>query len=124
MVLSQMDRDDAMVFKALCSLSVEMDGDCAPVIEYERSSEYEKWGITFEKIVNLTALGLIESELTALSGGYVMKFDNPNIKIKYFDCEYELHESIKEVKLGHVIFTKTGQALCKAIMAEKMKNFG
>ena len=123
MVLSQMDREDAIVFKNLCSLSVEIEGDGTPIIEYERFNEYKKWGINYEKIVNLVSMGLIECELSQLSAGYVVECDSENVKIEYFDYVYDVPEGINTIKIGHIIFTKAGQALYKAIQADKNDEF-
>ena len=119
MVLSQMDRDDAVLFRNLCSLSVEIEGDYSPIIEYQKFKDYAKWGITFDNIINLMALGLIEHNLSNLSGGYLVRPDSKKrkkcIRVKYFDYVYEFPQDIQEIEVGHVIFTKTGQALCKTI---------
>ena len=108
-ILAQMDREDAETFTTLCSLAVKVDDEYEPVIWCHRLDEYKKWGITFDKIISLIALGLIEANLGPIAPGY--------------DSEYEMEKETKTVRVGNVLFTKSGQALHRAISVEKKEGF-
>lgn len=122
-ILSQMDKEDGETFTTLCSLSVKVDGEYQPIVDFRKFDEYEKWGITFDKIVSLSALGVIETDLGPLATGYQIKGEKKPIKVQYFDLEYKMSDIKESVHVGNVIFTKSGQALCKAISAEKKEGF-
>ena len=124
-ILSQMDKEDAETFTTLCSLSIRVGDEYQPLVNFRRFDEYKKWGITFDKIISLSALGVIETDLGPLATGYQIigeKGKGP-IKVHYFDLEYEMSDSKESVSVGNVIFTKSGQALCKAISVEKKEGF-
>lgn len=121
--LEKMDREDAEAFTALCRISVSVEKDASPIVIRERFAEYEELvGITFDKIVSLTALGLIETDLAAVSAGYKMEIDPLPNKIIYYDMEKELKDK-RDLQVGNVLFTKAGQALYWAIDAEKVEGF-
>ena len=45
------------------------------------------------------------------------------IKAKYFNHEFECSNRKNEISIGNVMFTKFGQALCKAITVNEAANF-
>ena len=45
------------------------------------------------------------------------------MEIQYFDKLYLVPANTKELPVGNVLFTKTGQALCRAINIEEQKGF-
>ena len=107
----------------MCSLAVKVDDEYEPVIWCHRLDEYKKWGITFDKIISLIALGLIEADLGPIASGYVIESESNPIKVHYFDSEYEMEKETKTVRVGNVLFTKSGQALHRAISVEKKEGF-
>ena len=121
--LAQMDREDAETFTTLCSLAVKVDDEYEPVIWCHRFDEYKKWGITFDKIISLVALGLIEANLGPIAPEYVIESESNPIMVHYFDSEYEMEKGTKTVRVGNVLFTKSGQALHRAISVEKKEGF-
>lgn len=121
--LAQMDREDAETFTALCSLAVNVDGEYQPIIWCHRLDEYKKWGITFDKIISLVALGLVEANLGPFATEYVIESESNHIKVRYFDSEYEMEKGTRKVRVGNVLFTKSGLALHKAISVEKKEGF-
>lgn len=121
--LAQMDKEDAQAFTALCSITVKINEEYEPIIVAGKLREYERWGITFDSLINLGALGLVKSDLGPLAPGYIIESDKTTIKITYFDLEYEVEKNNKELRIGNVMFTKSGQALCKAISVEKKEDF-
>lgn len=121
-ILSQMDRQDAQMFTAVCTVSVRIDDEYSPVIDVRQFSHYKKYGLDFYKLVNLRALGLIEMDFTRINA-YQIESDEVPIKVHYYNWEYELSKSKEEVNIGNVGFTKSGQALCKAIVTDEPEGF-
>lgn len=122
-ILSQMDKEDAKTFSTLCRMSVLVDSEYAPVIISSKFDEYCKFEITFDKLVSLSALGLIEMDLSGLSFGYSLTSKESLVKIHYYDNEYNVFRDEKKIDIGNVIFTKAGLALCKSIDVEKINGF-
>ena len=121
--LIQMDKEDAKAFSALRSISVLVDGEYTPIVIKEKWEHYERLGITFDNIVDLKALGLIEMDLGPTAPGYSFEKENTPLKVSYFDKKYEFPESIESIDVGNIILTKSGQALCRAITVEKVEGF-
>lgn len=65
-ILSQMDREDAESFTALCSIAIKVEDEYEPVVNINRFDDYANWGLDFDKLVNLKALGLIEMDFSKL----------------------------------------------------------
>lgn len=121
-VLSQMDREDAEAFTILCSLSINVEDDYTPFVVIRRFDEYKKWGINYDKMLNLSSLGLIEIDLGPLAIGYSIECDITPAKVKYNDNEYQF-DNKNSVSVGGIIYTKTGQALFNAINVDKCETF-
>lgn len=121
-ILSQMDRQDAQMFTAVCAVSVRINDEYSPVIDIRQFSHYKKYGLDFDKLVNLRALGLIEMDFTRINA-YQIESNEVPIKVHYYNWEYELSKSKEEVNIGNVVFTKSGQALCKAIVTAESEGF-
>lgn len=121
-VLSQMDREDAEAFTILCSLSINVEDDYTPFVVIRRFDEYKKWGINYDKMLNLSSLGLIEMDLGPLAIGYSIECDINPAKVKYYDNEYQF-DNQNSVSVGGIIYTKTGQALFNAINVDKCETF-
>lgn len=120
--LEKMDKEDAEVFTTLCRIAVQLKGEYAPVIIGSKFGEYKSLGITFDNLVSLNALGLIEMDLGTLSSGYVLTTEKVPEKVIYYNKEYELSEE-KNISIGNVIFTKSGQALCQSLDVDKIEGF-
>lgn len=117
-----MDKDDAETLTTLCRLSVQLEGDYSPVIIRKRFSDYKQFGINFDKLVNLGALGLIEMSLDLLSSEYVLKSEKDLTKVIYHDKEREFSGK-KAIRIGNVIYTKSGRALCQSLDVEEIEGF-
>lgn len=121
--LEEMDREDAEIFTTLCRMSIKLEKDYAPVVIASRFDEYKQFGLTFDGLVNLKALGLIEMDFGPLTdSAYLLAGENVSSKVVYFDMEYELYGQ-NSVPVGNVIFTKTGEALIQAITVDKIDGF-
>ena len=53
---------DAEAFCALCNITVLIGGSGEPFINFRQFQKYEKYGVTFDKINQLEALGLMRTE--------------------------------------------------------------
>ncbi len=122
-ILAQMDKDDAETFSALCKISVSVEDRIAPVVLQSKLKDYEKLGITFESLVNLNAIGLIEMDFGPLAVGYALAAEGEVAKVKYYDREYTFPAGMKDVSIGNIIYTKPGCALCKSIDVDKIDGF-
>ncbi len=126
--LEKMDKRDAELFTLICSFSVyNIESgvpEYTPIIVHDRLDEfYNNRGVTYNSIVDLTSLGLIENDFSAIASGYQETITTLPIQIHYFDKEIHFSEGVRKIPIGNVIFTKTGQALCSAIEAEKQEGF-
>lgn len=82
--MKKMDKEDAEVFTALCRISVQLEGEYSPVIIGSKFDEYKSLiGLTFDKLVSLNSLGLIEMDLSAISSGYALTAEEFPAKVIY-----------------------------------------
>lgn len=121
--LEKMDKEDAEAFTALCRTAIRIEEEYNPFIIGSKFGEYKSLvGIDLDKLLNLNALGLIEMDFGILSSGYARKSKTFPEKIIYFDKEYELSGE-KSIPIGNVVFTKSGEALCRSIDVDKIEGF-
>lgn len=120
--LEKMDKEDAETFSSLARISVKLGKIHAPVIVYKRLEDYRQFGITFDNLLDLSALGLIEMNMEPLSAGYNITTGSVSDKVIYYDKEYEL-DGQKSVSVGNVVYTKSGEALVQAIEVEEIEGF-
>ena len=121
--LEKMDKEDAETFTSLCRITVHLGDECAPVVIGSKFDEYESLlGITLDKLISLNSLGLIEMNLGIFSGGYSLTTSEIPEKVTYFDKQYELYKE-KEIRVGNVLYTKSGQALCQAINVDELDGY-
>ena len=121
--LEKMDREDAESFTALCRIAVQLDGELSPVVIESKIDEYEKLiGITFDRLVSLNSLGLIQMSFGLPMSAYALTTKNAHSKVVYYDKNYDIGDK-NQIDVGNVIFTKSGQALCQAIDTEIVDGF-
>lgn len=120
--LERMDKEDAETFTTLCRMSVQLEGEYAPVIIRRKFSDYKQFGITYDKLVNLSALGLIEMGLDPMFPGYALETEKDSSKVTYFNKKYEFSGK-KQISIGNVIYTKSGEALCQSLDVEEIEGF-
>lgn len=124
-IMEQLDKDMAYKFIKLVSISVWHDDGrkimFTPIVEENISSEYYKEkGFTYDDLVDLQAIGLIQMDFIV---GFTQDSINEIIDIHYFDEIFTLPEGRKKFFVGHVVYTNAGNALCKAITTEKIEGF-
>ncbi|MCM1026842.1 MAG: DUF2806 domain-containing protein [Clostridium sp.] len=61
-------------------------------------------------------------DLNVLSSGYALEAEAVSEKIIYFDKEFEIVRQ-KDISVGNVVFTKSGQALCQSIDVDMIEGF-
>lgn len=126
-ILTQMDSKDAKVFSTIRSISVYVEDDgiqyTPMILRRSMADYYEKMGITYDALVNLQALGLIEMNMNADERTYVFECDKHPITVKYYDKEYYIPSKYDYFNVGNVIFTKAGSALCRNIEMPEKEGF-
>lgn len=121
--LEKMDKEDAESFITLSRISIKLEESHAPVVIASRFDEYKQFGLNFDRLVNLKALGLIEMDFGPLmASAYLLEGENVSPKVIYYDMEYELSGQ-KTIPVGNVIFTRTGEALIRSITVDKIDGF-
>ena len=111
--LIQMDRSDAEAFGILCRMTVKFGEEYAPVIWLDKLEAYNKWGIVYDKLIDLDSLGLISLGDTFLVR-FCLESERANTDVIYFDKHHNMKDS-KKVQVGDVIYTKRGTAMYKAL---------
>ncbi len=124
-ILEQMDKNDAERFVKLCSFAVRSKNEqhYMPVYLAAHRDYYAEKGVNYSALVDLCALGLIEMNMGYINTEYKTTCSDVPIEICYFDKHFSMPEDVKEVPIGNVIFTKSGQALCRVIEAEEQKKY-
>ena len=85
------------------------------------AKEHPEWiildrdGVPVRAQWNLPAFDLV--------GGYYQTSTENSITVNYFDESYTFDVGIDRFNVGQIIYTKAGNALCKAIIAEKIEGF-
>lgn len=120
-ILCKMDVESAKDFSALSRVSVKIGDSCAPIIIQDKLDDYKKWGISFDSLVNMRAIGLIEMDFGFATGYTVTSTELPN-KITYFENEYCFSHNMSTF-VGNVIYTKCGKELCNVLEVEEIEGF-
>ena len=126
--LDKMDRKDAERFTLLGTFSVlTKDNDkysYVPIIlDSHLKDYYSPKGLDFDALIDLKSLGLIEVDVGPFSHGYCTTLlSKPNV-VFYFDKQYKVPDIMDELPVGNVLYTKTGQALRRAIKPEQQEDF-
>lgn len=123
-IMEHLDKDTAYIFIKFASVSINYyDGEkviYSPVIGNIYDTYFEEKGFKYDDLVELKATGLIEYDLV---GGYYQTSTENSITVNYFDESYTFDVGIDRFNVGQIIYTKAGNALCKAIIAEKIEGF-
>lgn len=127
-IMEQIDTEMAMSFMKIAAISVyfEEDGivEYSPIVHVESTPSLKQViGVSFDDLVNLQSIGLIEMNFGILDAGYFASAKHEPVKIRYFDEEYQLPAGEKTFNVGKVIYTKAGQALCHAVRPQKIDGF-
>lgn len=127
-IMEQMDKEQAMQFMDVAATSVytAYDGihDFTPVIWREALDEYKsKYRITVDSLINLQSIGLIETQMGSFNAGFSITSEIKPVIIHYFDQEWCMPNDISEFDVGCVVYTKAGEALCRAVKPQKSEDF-
>ena len=126
--LEKMDKKDATDFSAVCSVSVEFSSDervtYSPIIRLRKYEDfYKNAGITYERIVDLQSIGLVQTEVGLSDDLYIIDSSKASGILRYHDQTYVIPEDKDFFYVGSVIFTRIGEALCKAVTPVKHDDF-
>jgi hypothetical protein len=105
--LSSLDKADAELFTQLCTFSWVIESIVPLIYDFE-GEIYKKHGITFESLIHLNSIGLVQLE-------YLLNFRSSGLP-KIFTASYhgrpvELEfqkEAENEINVGSALFTKIG----------------
>ena len=127
-ILEQMDKEMAEAFTRIASLSVYVIEDTkveySPIIlDFNDNEYYTNLGLDYEQLVNLHSIGLIIFNEDESSIFRTYDHKTLPIIIHYHNQELTLPENITEFDYGCVMYTKAGEALCKAINPKKVDGF-
>lgn len=121
-ILEQMDKHSADSFMKIASVSINFTDEgkveYTPIVPRNRFNSYFKTiGINLNELIDLQSLGLINiaDGLTEYSMNCAT-----SVVAQYHDQKYELP---KEFPVGDVLYTRIGQVLCGAVLAEKIEGF-
>lgn len=111
-ILSNLEKNDAILFSKLCSFGFDIHG-IFPLVYDVNHSIYTDHGINFMAISHLESLGLLH--FSGLSG-YVRQGLGQKGFVEYFGIkvwiEFQKPEN-NELELGHVLLTQAGQQLAR-----------
>ncbi len=126
-IMEQMDKDMATAFMAVAAVSVyieEEKREYSPMIDGASTEDIrQKTGISYDDLLNLQSVGLIETHFTGFAHRVYVTAEVTPVVIHYFDEEYRLPHGKKTFGIGKVVYTKAGQALCRAVKPQKIEGF-
>lgn len=125
-VLERMDRISAENFVKICKTVVRIGTQYCPIIPFIKMDELKKYGITFDILVDAEAFGLIEVDSSYIANGYSVNFsaeEKPH-EISYCQKKYQYNDDQDEVRIGSVIFTRTGESLYKFLLNNEIDGLG
>lgn len=127
-VLQRMDKQDAEAFCALCNITVLVGGSGEPFIDFRQFHKYEKYGVTFEKINQLEALGLVRTDFSYISNGFEIEMSTEKeleepVKAVYFAHTYIFPKEMNSIPVGMALFTKDGASLFAAVERHEEEGF-
>ena len=123
-IMEHLDKETANTFIKFASISINyFDGKTviySPVIDDINDEFYEEIGCKYDDLIELQSIGLLEYSSV---GGYVQTSTEENITVNYFDESYTFDEGVDSFIVGQAVYTKAGNALCKAISTDKIEGF-
>lgn len=124
--LGSLDKADAELFMVLCGFTWLVEGLLVPFIYNEDLREdqaiYHKNGITFDAVLHLSSIGLINFE----SAGYQQADLNQQTEISYHKTNLRLQfkeSQDKTISHGNVLLTNIGQELALVCSYKKIDGF-
>ena len=125
-IIEQMDRSmaDAFMKVASCSVWYIENGRkrYAPLIYYSvRNNEYcAQLGLCYEDLLDLESVGLVKIGNATGPSSYNRIYSGT---IHYFNKEASVYPLKGEMAIGHVEYTKAGEALCAAVKPDEIEDF-
>lgn len=108
-ILSVIDHEDAVSFKKLANISLQIGELFFPIVFMETSDIYTQNGLSMDDIIRLENTNLIQRSEMLYS-----VIVNPEDDITYFDVDINIQRK-ERICVGQVILSKAGQALMSVI---------
>lgn len=121
--LSDMDKNDAIHFEALCHFGCFTPDEFIPMIFNYHANIYQKHGITFNVLTHLDGIGLIHFDHF---GKYAITELPDRFTVEYCGKELLLsmeYQKKKQLSIGHVILTSVGEELAKVAIPKEIPDF-
>lgn len=127
-IMEQMDKNMAEAFMKVGAFSIwyEHEGRriYTPIIYGSALEEYYRnLGINYGDLVELQSVGLIEISFGLVDASFAHTPKVAPIIVHYHDQEYTIPNNTGEFKVGNVVYTNAGEALCRTITAQKIAGF-
>jgi hypothetical protein len=121
--LSDLDKADAKPFSDLCGFGWTIGGDVVPLIFDVKEDIYNNKEITFDTLIHLKSIGLIQFD--SLAGFNLCRLDK-KIVVSYYGQVLELaleKEADNQLQIGKVMLTKIGQELAPICGSKPVDGF-
>jgi hypothetical protein len=120
-VLRDLESRDFATFTALCRFCWNVP-NLSPIIFNVGKPIYVKYGLTFDNVINLQALGLVSFETTS---EFTRTGLPPKFLAHYGAATFvvELKANVSMLELGSVIFTDAGERLAPLTCAQPVPGF-
>ncbi len=125
-VLEKMGREDAEYFTKLCSITVSVFKESAPLVLSFENRILDSLGLNYDALMQLEVLGLIKISEGLFGSSFALtrsEFDVDNQQVSYFGNRYELPKDMTSFPIGCVLYTKDGNALYKIVEPYEVKGF-
>jgi hypothetical protein len=121
-LLSDMDKQDAALFTALCGFCW-LFGNVLPLIFDSRAEIYTKQSIDFDNLNELESIGVIKFDALA---GFIRSELPKKITLRYYGnlLKLEMPNEVKnQLSIGHVLLTQNGQELARICGSKPVDGF-
>lgn len=120
-LLGSFDKSDALDFSNLCRFVVHTNDWLSPCVFNYNEKLYIDQGIHFGSLSHLDSIGFIrfdaQGNFSFVEGGV------GNIYVRYFGHRFTPSPAIRQMNVGHVIFTKPGRELTSICVPTEVPDF-
>lgn len=123
-LLANLDKEDALSFRKICSLSLSAGNGVQPLVFKTEGDFYESRGLNFDTLQNLDSIGLIKFESL-----YTLVANSSKIAFNYFSQSFIISTNANNalnkdnIIIGGVFLTKVGVELANICQPEEDKDF-
>lgn len=122
-IVASMEKEDALAFSRLCNFVVYIGGMLTPTVFFDEMGEtLKKHGLTFPKIQDLEALGLIFFNKIS---GFVFQELSGELVVFYHDRQININlgNDKKDFQLGNIRLSKYGEEIAHICSKEFDEDF-